>query len=159
MKKSGLIFILIFLAVFANAQNYKDTFVQLLKYSDSGFKDILGQKIEESPDGTAVFYRSNLELKVGFAEIGLNKDGIGSAFTWQIPLDKSDQVMMDLEDFIQKEYGNDSDYYIAKEGSKSNGHEMISVSDGFGLIFINVLYNKDQKNLSNSGYFIQIIGN
>lgn len=158
MKSFFTILILTVNSILMNAQDYTSTFNQLLTYSDTGFKDILGSKIDENPDGTIAYYQSKLDLKIGIAEIGINKSGYGSSFTWQIPLEKSDQIIADLEKFIQKNYGNNQDYYIAKEGSKNNGHEIIRVSDDFGEIFINVVYNKDQKNPADSGYFIQILG-
>lgn len=157
MKNFITILILAFNSFLMNAQDYKNTFNQLLTYSDTGFKDILGSKIDESPDGKTAYYQSKFDLKLGFAEIGINKSGIGSFFTWQIPLEKSNQIITEMEKFIQENYNNE-DYYIATEGNKKNGNETISVSDGFGEIFINIVYNKDQKSPSNSGYFIQIIG-
>lgn len=158
MKSFLTLLILAFNAFFMNAQDYKSTFNQLLTYSDTGFKDILGPRTDESPDGKTVYYQSKFEVKFGYAEIGINKSGIGSVFTWQIPLEKSSQIITELEKFIQEEYSKNEYFQVTKEGSKKNGYETTSVSDLYGDVFIDVVYNKDQKNTSNSGYFIQIIG-
>ncbi len=91
----------------AQEKDYKPFLEILFQHSKNDFKDIVGEENE-----TSIFRDSKLKPEVG--EIKISIMSYGANLNWTIPLDKSQKVQKNVEDFIKNQFSGNKDYVIAE---------------------------------------------
>src|SRR6218665_81606 len=97
----------------AQEKDYKPFLEVLFLHSKNDFKDIVGKENESS-----IFRDSKLKPELG--EIKISIMSYGANLDWTIPLDKSQKVQKDVEDFIKTQFSGNKDYVIAESDDLDN---------------------------------------
>jgi hypothetical protein len=90
----------------AQEKDYKPFLETLFLHAKTDFKDIVGEENE-----TSIFRDSKLKPDIG--EIKISIMSYGSNLNWTIPLNQSQKIRKDVDDFIKAKFSGNKDYAIA----------------------------------------------
>lgn len=97
----------------AQKKDYKPFLELLFQHAQNDFKDIAGEEID-----TSTFRDSKLKPEVG--EIKISIMSYGANLNWTIPLEKSQSIQKDVEDFIKNKFSSNKNYLIAESDDLDN---------------------------------------
>jgi len=143
---------------FSKAQSidYKPFLETLFLHSKNDFKDIVGEEIE-----TSIFRDSKLKPDVG--EIKISIMSYGANLNWTIPLNQSQKIEKDVDDFIKTKFSGNKDYAVAdsydmEDENFNTKNVYLKLGDRKPKLLFQTLYYKDKDDDSKSSFSMIIYG-
>jgi len=140
----------------AQEKDYKPLLETLFLHSKNDFKDIVGEENE-----TSMFRDSKLKPEVG--EIKISIMSYGANLNWTIPLDQSQKIQKDVEDFIKAKFVGNKDYMIAESDDFENENFVtknvyLKLGDRKPKLLFQTFYFKDNIDDRKSSFSMMIYG-
>lgn len=140
----------------AQEKDYKPFLETLFQHSKNDFKDIVGEENE-----TSIFRDSKLKPELG--EIKISIMSYGANLNWTIPLDKSQKIQKDVEDFIKTQFSGNKDYVIAESDDLENENFItknvyLKLGERKPKLIFQTFYYKDKDDNRKSNFSMIIYG-
>lgn len=140
----------------AQEKDYKPFLKTLFLQAKTDFKDIAGEENE-----TSSFRDSRLKPDVG--EIKISIMSYGANLNWTIPLNQSQKIQKDVDDFIKSKFSGNKDYTIAdsfdlEDENFNTKNVYLKIGDRKPKLIFQTLYYKDKDDVNRSSFSMIIYG-
>lgn len=140
----------------AQEKDYKPFLETLFLHSKNDFKDIAGEENE-----TSIFRDSKLRPDVG--EIKISIMSYGANLNWTIPLNQSQKIQKDMDDFIKTKFSGNKDYAIAdsfdlEDENFNTKNVYLKIGDRKPKLLFQTLYYKNNEDITKSSFSMIIYG-
>lgn len=157
MKKIILLFLLVLLSTFVNAQqkSYIPAVSLMLQYADQDFKNILGEKIGEEPSLVSGIYAPKEILGVGSEKIYKSNTSDLAFYTCTVALTDANAILQDVLDYVNMKVKAGD--FTGEDFGDDKGKSLTVVKNKVGKDIIKIVTQYTDDNNFDNDYFALVI--